>query len=168
MDSSEGIWERRRGLSTDKPHQRKGAISNAHVGRAFELAAQAFFKSKRLRLDRSVKISVGIEYVTKEHSYDLGNTKRKVIVECKCHTWTESGNVPSAKLAVWNEAMYYFVVAPRGYRKIMFVLRDYSKRRKETLAEYYMRTHRHLIPTDVEFWEYDEKKKSARRLPARE
>ena len=52
--------------------------------------------------------------------------------------------------------MYYFLVAPPGFRKILFVLRDMSERRQETLAEYYIRTYRHLIPGDVEIWEFDE------------
>ena len=52
--------------------------------------------------------------------------------------------------------MYYFLVAPPGFRKILFVLRDMSEWRQETLAEYYIRTYRHLIPEDVEIWEFDE------------
>jgi hypothetical protein len=52
--------------------------------------------------------------------------------------------------------MYYFTVAPKGYRKILFVLRDYSEERGETLAEYYIRRYSHLIPNDVEICEYDE------------
>ncbi|CAM4138195.1 hypothetical protein AEBE7430_19265 [Aeromonas bestiarum] len=60
--------------------------------------------------------------------------------------------------------MYYFLAAPSDYRKIMFVLRDYSEKRKETLAEYYIRTYRHLIPEGVELWEYDESNMSARRF----
>ena len=28
--------------------------------------------------------------------------------------------MPSAKMTVWNEAMYYFHIAPKQYRKIMF------------------------------------------------
>ncbi len=38
----------------------------------------------------------------------------------------------------------------------MFVLYDYSEKRGETLAQYYIRTYRHLIPGCVEFWEYNE------------
>ena len=67
-------------------------------------------------------------------------------------------------MTVWNEAMYYFTIAPSGYRKVFFVLRDYSQKRQETVAEYYMRTYAHLIPKVVEIWEYDEDKKSANRL----
>jgi hypothetical protein len=60
--------------------------------------------------------------------------------------------VPSAKITVWNEAMYYFYLTPKEYRKIFFVLKH--SRNDETLAEYYLRNYRHLIPSGVEFWEY--------------
>ncbi len=60
--------------------------------------------------------------------------------------------MPSAKLTVWNEAMYYFHIAPREYRKIFFVLKH--MRREVSLATYYLANYYHLIPDDVEFWEY--------------
>lgn len=113
----------------------------------------------------NLKVSVGISDIKKDHAFDLGCEKEKILVECKSHKWTApNDNVPSAKLTVWNEAMYYFIATPKGYRKIMFVLRDYSEKRKETLAEYYIRTYRHLIPKDVEFWEYNESTMSAVQL----
>ncbi len=59
-------------------------------------------------------------------------------------------------MTVWNEAMYYFALAPGNYQKILFVLRDYNPKKKETLAEYYLRTYDHLVPNGVEIWEYDE------------
>jgi len=62
-------------------------------------------------------------------------------------------------MTVWNEAMYYFHLAPENYQKILFVLRHYSPKKKETLAEYYIRTYAHLIPNSVEIWEYDEEPK---------
>lgn len=149
----------------DKTHQRVGAKSNAHVGREFELATKEFFVSQGLDLALNVKVEVGVDAATKEHAFDLGCEDKKVLVECKSHKWTApNDNVPSAKLTVWNEAMYYFLLTPIGYRKIMFVLRDYSKKRKETLAEYYLRTYRHMIPTDVELWEFDERNGIANQL----
>lgn len=149
----------------NKPHQRIGSKSNAHVGRDFEQAAQSFFASKGLPLDLNIKIPVGVGAIKKDHAFDLGCQDAKVLVECKSHKWTApNDNVPSAKLTVWNEAMYYFLATPPGYRKIMIVLRDYSEKRKETLAEYYIRTYSHLIPEDVELWEYDESKMSAVQL----
>ena len=86
----------------------------------------------------------------------MGNLNEKILVECKSHTWTESGNVPSAKMTTWDQAMYLFYAAPTGYRKISFVLKDYSLKRQETLVEYYIRTKSHLIPNDVEICEFDE------------
>lgn len=60
--------------------------------------------------------------------------------------------------------MYYFFALPCGYRKIMLVLRDFSAKRNETLVQYYLRTYQHLIPDDVEFWEYDEITKCANQV----
>jgi hypothetical protein len=123
----------------DKPFQRKGSISNAHVGRDFEVRIRDFFARHGLSLTPSVTVPIGING-KKPHAFDLGNTKEKVLVECKAHRWTESGKVPSAKLTVWNEAMFFFHTAPPGYRKILIVLKDFSDRRNESLCEYYIRT----------------------------
>lgn len=65
-------------------------------------------------------------------------------------------------MSVWNEVMFYFSVAPDNYRKILFVLHDYSSKRKETLLNYYLRTYGHLIPTGIEFVEFDELKNAVR------
>ena len=146
---------------SNRPFQRKGAISNAHVGRVFESKAQAFFLSQGLELELNVSVPIGVNG-TKLHAFDLGSHEHKVLVECKSHTWTEGGNVPSAKMTAWNQAMYYFYVAPEEYRKILFVLYDFSEKREETLAEYYLRTNSHLIPKGVELWEYKEQDGTSR------
>lgn len=147
----------------DKPFQRKGVASNSSVGKAFELKAQLFFASINLNLHPGLSIPIGING-TKLHSFDLGDSTAKVLVECKSHKWTEGRNVPSAKMTEWNEAMYYFYAAPGEFRKILFVLKDYSQKRKETLAQYYIRTYPHLIPKNTEIWEFDENKNEAARL----
>ncbi|SYZ73775.1 conserved hypothetical protein [Candidatus Zixiibacteriota bacterium] len=147
----------------DKPFQRKGALSNADVGREFETLAQHFFAKQGLHLTRRVSVQIRINGF-KPHNFDLGNKTEKILVECKAHKWTESDNVPSAKLTVWNEVMLFFLAAPSIYRKILFVLRDFSGRKKETLGEYYIRTNSHLIPKDVEVWEYEEKQGTAVRI----
>ncbi len=148
----------------DKPFQRIGSKSNAQVGRDFENIARSFFKGEGLLLELDIKIPVGIDLIKKNHAFDLGCLEQKVIVECKSHKWTAGENVPSAKLTAWNEAMYYFLASPKGFRKIMFVLHDYSQKRKETLAEYYLRTYKHLVPSDIEFWEFNEDESTAIRL----
>ena len=139
----------------NKPFQRKGSKSNTHVGSEFEKLACAFFKTRGLLLEKNISVDIGING-KKAHSFDLGNREKKILVECKSHTWTEGGNVPSAKITTWDQAMYYFHATPPGYQKIFFVLRSFSPKRNETLAEYYLRTKSHLIPADVEIWEFDE------------
>lgn len=147
----------------DKPFQRKGGKSNTFVGKEFEEAAKNFFSTQGLLLQKSISINIGING-KKPHNFDLGNLDEGILVECKSHTWTESGNVPSAKMTTWDQAMYFFYVAPTGYRKIFFVLKDYSLKRQETLAGYYVRTKSHLIPKDVEIWEFDENKSRAEKI----
>ena len=51
--------------------------------------------------------------------------------------------------------MYYFYIAPKKFRKVLFVLRDFSDKRGETLARYYVRNYGHMIPADVQILEYD-------------
>ena len=151
---------------TDKSYQRKGAKSNSHVGREFEKAAKYFFASKGLRLQKDISVRIGING-KKSHKFDLGNFNKKVLVECKSHKWTEGGNVLSAKMTTWDQAMYLFYASPKDYRKIFFVLRHYNRKRKETLADYYIRTNTHLIPKNVEIWEYDDRKSFATRKKIR-
>ena len=153
----------RKMLKMDRPFQRKGAQSNTQVGRDFEAKAQAFFAHQGLHLTPGLMLNIGISG-RKAHNFDLGDRKKKVIVECKAHTWTEGDNVPSAKMTAWNQAMFFFHVAPTDYRKIFFVLQDISRKRNETLGQYYVRTNRHLIPTDVEVWEFDDRNNEARKI----
>lgn len=144
--------------------QRNGAVSNTQVGRDFESKARAFFSQQGLSLRKNFSLPIGVDGRTKAHAFDLGDWEQRVIVECKSHTWTESWNVPSAKITTWNQAMYYFHAAPRDYRKIFFVLRHYNPERRQTLAEYYIKTNRHLIPDGVEIWEFDEVNNTARHI----
>ena len=137
--------------------QRVGSTSNAHVGRDFEDAARMYFQEKGVFLQKGYRVMLGAssKMGMKERKFDLGSDNPPLLVECKSHRWTSGGNVPSAKITVWHEAMYYFYLAPKKFRKILFVLRDFSNKRGETLAEYYIRNHGHLIPDDVEIIEYD-------------
>lgn len=147
-------------------NQREGGISNAKVGSDFEEDTYEYFKEhQQLILKPNIKIEIGVSNrKLKLHAFDLGCEEKKILVECKSHKWTAGDNVPSAKLTVWNEAMYYFMASPKDYRKIMFVLKDYNKKRKVSLASYYIKKYGHLIPDDVEFWEFDENAKTAEKL----
>jgi len=126
---------------------------NPYKGRRFEDAARNYFNQRGLRLERIFPIDVGVNNIRKPHRFDLGSSRPPILVECKAHTWTAGGNAPSAKLSVWNEAMYYFHAAPSEYRKIFFVLK--SVRTGITLAEHYIGRFEHLIPEGVEIWEFD-------------
>lgn len=150
-------------MQSDK-FQRAGSISNVHVGREFEEAGRVFFENEGISLTRNISVSIGVSTTKGIHIFDLGSEEPPALVECKSHTWTRGKNIPSAKITVWNEAMYYFYLAPSRYRKILFVLRDYSDKRQETLGAYYIRTKIHLIPDGVEFWEYDPSMNWAERI----
>ncbi len=148
-------------------HQRIGAISNAHAGREFEADALGYFSQKEgLLLTPSYSVPLGVSSLRKQHRFDLGSDEPAVLVECKSHNWTDSGNMPSAKVTVWNEAMYYFHLAPRNFRKILFVLEARHSRQPETLAEYYVRINGHLIPEGVSIVEFNPISKSARCVKA--
>jgi len=137
--------------------QRIGSISNAHAGKEFEQAAQVFFARLGINLSSDFPVAVGFDR-KKLRKFDLGSAEPAIIVECKSHNWTQGGNIPSAKLTVWNESMFYFHIAPAQYRKLFLVLR--SVRGSQSLAEYYVRNHGHLIPPGVEMWECDATGKS--------
>lgn len=145
--------------------QRIGAKSNAHVGSAFEVLARQALTAAGIEVRPRFSVPIGVGPSKKPHEFDLGSDSAKIIVECKSHRWTTGGNTPSAKITVWNEVMFYFTLAPSDYRKILFVLRDVHASRQESLGEYYLRNHGHLVPQEAEIWEYDEGSSSIRALP---
>jgi hypothetical protein len=132
---------------------------NPRKGSEFEECAYRFFESQGIHLSKKFSIPIGLSSLKKSHKFDLGSGQPPILIECKAHTWTEGDNAPSAKLSVWNEAMFYFVAAPATYRKVLFVLK--SVRHGESLAHYYIRRYEHFIPKDVEIWEYEPETNSA-------
>jgi hypothetical protein len=114
-------------LETDYNNfQRVGSLSNAHAGRDFEKIAQQFFVGQGVQLTRPFVIDIGVASLKKGYKFDLGAEDPATLVECKSHTWTRSEIMPSGKLTAWNEAMYYFHIAPRHYRKIFLFLESDS------------------------------------------
>ena len=127
--------------------------SNLSKGKKFEYQVKQFFADQGIYLERPFSIYVGISDEKKPHKFDLGSETPPILVECKAHSWTETGNSPSAKLSIWNEAMYYFVTAHLRFRKILFVQKSIYN--DQSLAEHYVDRYGHLIPEDVELWELD-------------
>jgi hypothetical protein len=136
--------------------QRPGSISNTHAGREFEEAAQLFFAATGISLQRGFSENVGYK-IKKPHKFDLGSKDPPILVECKSYTWTRGGNSPSAKIRGLNEVMLLFSVAPKHYRKILFVLKHLRK--DVSLAAHYIKTQGHLIGPKIEIWEFDLDKK---------
>jgi hypothetical protein len=141
--------------------QRPGSKSNTHVGREFQKAAQVFFAETGISLQPEFSVDVGYK-VKKAHRFDLGSENPPILVECKSYTWTSGGNSPSAKIRGLNEVMLLFSVAPKHYRKILFVLKHLRK--DVSLATHYIKTQGHLIGPKIEIWELDLVKNHAERM----
>ncbi len=120
--------------NSDNP--RNGAMFQGQVKNWFEKQYGTGFQLE-------VKIPIGNP--AKDHKFDIVNLDKKIAVECKRYTWTETGNVPSAKMGFTNEAAFYLSFLPETYEKYIVMLYSFHEKRKESLAEYYYRTNRHLI-----------------------
>ena len=77
-----------------------------------------------------------------------------IAVECKCYTWTHTGNIPSAKLAFLNQSVLYALFLPDVVKKVIAIQMAQHPRRTETPAEYYYSTNRHLL-LGITFLEID-------------
>lgn len=133
--------------------QRTGAVSNSHVGRDFERRSWEALRSLGIEAEFDFRVPVGLSGHKKAHRFDLGSHSPKLVVECKSQTWTSGGNVPSAKMKNWAEAMFYFHMTPPEYRKIFIVEQSIRPRTGQSLLAYFLRTQAHLVPDGVEFWE---------------
>lgn len=112
---------------------------NPRRGKAFQEAVKEWFEtSKQHQYELERPIPIGNP--SKPHKFDIVEANGKVVIECKCYTWTESGNVPSAKMGFTNEAAFYLSFLPDTIEKIIVMSRSTHPRRNETLAEYYYRS----------------------------
>ena len=126
---------------------------NPRVGKAFQIAVKEWFESEyNTTFVLEEKIPIGKP--SKLHSFDIADNEQNIVVECKCYTWTEAGNVPSAKMGFTNEAAFYLSFLPETTEKIIVMLRAEHPKRSETLAEYYFRTNRHLLDK-IKVFEFD-------------
>ncbi|MCR5206034.1 MAG: hypothetical protein K6E47_13445, partial [Lachnospiraceae bacterium] len=128
---------------------------NPKIGASFqESVAQWFRKKYNKDFVNEKKIPIG--YPPKNHKFDIVALDDTVAVECKCYTWTETGNVPSAKIGFVNEAAFYLSFLPDYYEKYIVMLKASHDIRNETLAEYYYRTNKHLLGA-IKVAEYEPK-----------
>ena len=61
------------------------------------------------------------------------------------YSWTETGNIPDAKMAKCDQAVLYLLYAPKTAKKLLILRKDTRPSKSETLAQYYKRTHQHLL-----------------------
>jgi len=129
---------------------------NPVVGARFQkMVAEWFRDHYKIVFVLEKKIPIGItDDEKKDHKFDIVAEDDSIAVECKCYTWTVTGNVPSAKMGFTNEAAFYLSLLPDTYEKFIVMLKAPNSKRGETLAEYYYRTNRHLLGT-VKVAEYD-------------
>jgi len=126
---------------------------NPGIGKNFQKEVANWFKKqsgKEFKLEN--KIYIG--YPPKLHSFDITSEDETIVCECKCYTWTESGNVPSAKMGFVNEAVFYLSFLQADVERLVVMMKATHSKRKETLAEYYFRTNHHLL-NGVKVMEYD-------------
>lgn len=113
-------------------------------GALFQRQVRDWFQSNVKRpFELEKKLLIGEP--AKEHKFDIVDEANTIAIECKRYTWTETGNVPSAKMGFTNEAAFYLSFLPDSYEKFIVMLYSYHEKRHETLAEYYYRTNRHLL-----------------------
>lgn len=133
---------------------------NPAKGAAFQKRVQQWFvKEYGKEFELEKKIAIGSP--GKLHKFDIVDCDSSIAVECKCYTWTETGNVPSAKMGFCNEAAFYLSFLPDSYEKYIVMLFSENVKRNETLAEYYYRTNKHLLGK-TKVAEYDPDRDSMR------
>ena len=78
---------------------------------------QYFTKEYGSGFELEKKIPIGEP--PKDHKFDIVNFDMGFVIECKRYTWTEAGNVPSAKMGFLNEAAFYLSFLPNNYNKFI-------------------------------------------------
>lgn len=101
--------------------------------------------SEQFNVPLQLEKAIPIGNPPKSHRFDCASADSSIVVECKCYTWTDSGNIPSAKMMGLNEAVFYMSYLPAETRKIIAMKKAQFSGRRETFAEYYVRINGHLL-----------------------
>jgi hypothetical protein len=132
-------------------------------GRLFQIrAAKALSQHFGVKFQLDHPIPIGTP--PKEHQFDLVSVDSRYVGECKNYSWTKTGRVPSAKLSMVNEAVFYLSFLPPETVKFVVMRKTtHAKQLYESLAEYYHRTRYHLL-NGVLIFEMDEEGETLRRV----
>ncbi len=126
---------------------------NPSVGKNFENLVKRWAESYFGQI--FYEKSIGIGNPQTGHKFDLVSLDEKVIIECKCYTWTETGNVPSAKIATLDEAVLYLRSINYPAQKIIAMKHDCSIKNGKPLADYFNEKKGHLLE-DISIIELDD------------
>ena len=130
------------------------------IGSVFQKQVLEWFQ-KEYGIEFELEKKIPIGYPAKDHKFDIVDTAGKIAIECKRYTWTETGNVPSAKMGFTNEAAFYLSFLPDRYEKYIVMLKSRHPKRNESLAEYYFKTNHHLLGK-IKVAEYDPERNELR------
>ena len=129
-------------------------MNNVQKGEQFKILT-AKLLSEYFEADYRLEIPFSLGNTLKQHKVDIAFPDKKIIVECKAYTYTASGNNPSAKISTFIEAVNYMNKLPLGYVKIIALKRATHPSKRESLAEYIVRTKKVMLG-DVHVVEVDE------------
>ena len=117
---------------------------NSRRGREFQkFAARVLGEYWSVGFDLEVPFLIGKP--AKAHKFDMASSDKKIVGEAKNITWTESGNMPSAKMAFTNQAVLYLWHLPAFTKRFVVMPKDIRPKTGEALADYYHRTYKHLL-----------------------
>ena len=144
----------------------KSNSENPAIGAKFQEDVAAWFKNtykKEFILEKKIPIGYSDK---KDHKFDIVSDDNTIAIECKCYSWTETGNVPSAKMGAANEAVFYLSFLPGTCEKFIVLKKDICTKHTpaETLAEYYYRINKHLLG-GTKVAEYNPETKKLRIIP---
>lgn len=120
---------------------------NTGKGRRFQILAAKLLSQHfrtEFRLDNPIQC-IRIGDPPKKHQFDLVSTNLRYVGECKNYAWTVGGNVPSAKMAFINEAVFHLSLLPPEKSRFIAMRKDTRPQSGESLANYYFRTYRYLL-----------------------
>jgi len=117
---------------------------NTAKGKDFQTKV-AEILSQYYKVEFRTEYPIPIGTPPKVHRFDLVSSDLNYIGESKNYSWTEGGNVPSAKMGFINEAVFYLQHLPKDKKRFVVVRKDINTKRNESLAEYYFRTNEHLL-----------------------
>ena len=100
---------------------------NPILGAEFQTQVKEWFDEHfNQSFTEEVKIKIGSPFVDpteyKAHKFDIVSDDYTIVIECKRYTWTETSNVPSAKIRATNEAAFYLSLLPSTYKKYIGIL----------------------------------------------